>query len=287
MNDTKKYINFLDLLIILLWVGFMLMSVAIPSLGNSPIRTFLGIPMVLFIPGYVTVAALYPRNNLEPVVRIALSLGLSIVVIPILGLILNFTFGLNLISVINALCIYIITVVFIAINRIRKLPEDLQFSISFNKLFRITDIELNSKNMANSILAIILIFTIGSAADMAYLAITTPKIGERFTEFYVLDGQGKADNYPIELKLNSSVDLMAGVVNHEYVPTNYTIQMVLDKELLTTEKLSLNDTEKWEKKIILNPNKEGFDMKLQFLLFKENNFTIPYRKLYLFINCTS
>ena len=73
---------------------------AIPE--NSPIiflRSSLGIVFVLFLPGYAFIKMLFPQrppiptnnNNIDNIERIALSLGMSIALSPIVGLILNYT----------------------------------------------------------------------------------------------------------------------------------------------------------------------------------------------------
>lgn len=143
------------------------------------------------------------------------------------------------------------------------------------------------KNKIDNILTIILIFTIVLAIGALIYVITVPKIGEKFTEFYILNSTtGKADNYPNKLKINDSTTLLIGIVNHEYSIVNYTIQIDLDKNILISEKLKLNNNETWEKNMTFIPNKNGTDMKLQFLLYKENNFTDPYRDLHLWVNVT-
>jgi uncharacterized membrane protein len=72
--------------------------VLIPPLNEiSPVRIILGLPLVLFLPGYALIAALFPRkDDLDGIERIALSFGLSIAISPLLGLGLNYTpFGLR------------------------------------------------------------------------------------------------------------------------------------------------------------------------------------------------
>jgi uncharacterized membrane protein len=277
-----------DLLIMLIWTILTMVFVLTPLLCDTIVRTMLGIPMVLFIPGYVLIAALFPKkDDLEGVERIALSLGLSIAVVPLLGLLLNFTFGIKLVPILITLCFYTIVLVFVAAFRREKLPLDEQFAVPFVRLYEITKKEISTpKSRADMILTFTLIFSIALAAGMIYFVITTPKMGERFTEFYILDSSGKAENYPIELKYNSPAQILVGVVNHEYADINYTVQIALDKEVLIDTWFMLEHNETWEKNMTFIPDKEGTDMRLEFWLFKEDNFTAPYRELHLWVNVT-
>ena len=69
------------------------------------LRYVVGILYVLFLPGYVLVEALYPKGDeLTPLERLALSLGLSLALVPLVGLILNYTpFGIRLGPVVASL----------------------------------------------------------------------------------------------------------------------------------------------------------------------------------------
>ncbi len=56
------------------------------------IRWILGFVFVLYLPGFVIVEALFPeRKELSGIERLALSLGLSLAIVPLLGLVLNYT----------------------------------------------------------------------------------------------------------------------------------------------------------------------------------------------------
>jgi len=65
----------------------------------SYLRNVLGIIFVLWLPGYTFIKALFPARmpiktsteNLETIERIALSLGMSIALVPIIGLLLYYT----------------------------------------------------------------------------------------------------------------------------------------------------------------------------------------------------
>src|SRR5574337_2061409 len=91
MQNSTLAMRFLDDLIAI-WLATITLLVAILLAPNNPARVVLGLPFVLFFPGYVLIAALYPRrSDLDGVERVALSLGLSLAVVPLIGLVLNYT----------------------------------------------------------------------------------------------------------------------------------------------------------------------------------------------------
>ncbi len=54
-------------------------------------RYVLGAIFVLFLPGYSLIKTLFPTKEIDNIERIALSMGMSIALVPITGLILNYT----------------------------------------------------------------------------------------------------------------------------------------------------------------------------------------------------
>ena len=64
-------------------------------------RYVLGTIYVLYVPGATLIEALYPRGDeLEPLERLALSIGLSLALVPLIGLVLNYTpWGIRLVPV--------------------------------------------------------------------------------------------------------------------------------------------------------------------------------------------
>ena len=278
----------LDLLIVFIWIVITLVFVKTPVLAGTFIRTALAIPVVLFIPGYMLIAALFPRNDDMGIVeRVALSFCISIAVVPLLGLLLNFTTGVELNPILISLCLYTIILVFIAAYRRMRLPEDVQHSIPFWRVYEAVGTEIKTPRSKNDmILSLSLIFVIAFAVGMVLFVISTPKTGERFTEFYILGPSGKAENYSARLKYNSPETSMVGVINHEYSSVNYTVQVALNGKVLTFTRFMLTNNETWEKNMTFIPDKEGDGMRLEFWLFKEDNFTVPYRELQLWVNIT-
>jgi hypothetical protein len=76
------------------------------------IRYILGSIFVLWLPGYTFIKALFPKSansktpekNLDKVERIALSIGMSLALVPIVGLLLNYTpWGIRLTPIVLSL----------------------------------------------------------------------------------------------------------------------------------------------------------------------------------------
>lgn len=275
-----------DLQILLLWTVLALVLSFSPLLFDTFLGKLITVPVLLFIPGYVMTVALYPKmDELETIERIALSFGLSIATASLFGLILSYTSGIKLTSIMIALGLYTLILFLIAAYRQGKLPEEERFSVGFNKIFDLITNEFDTnRSIKDRFSTGILIFSIVLAISLVYFVITVPKIGEKFTEFYILGPEGKADNYSKDLKYNSPSQVLIGVANHEYIPVNYTVQVVLENNILTDTWFRLNHNETWEQNVIYIPEKIGKNMKLEFLLFKEDNFTAPYRELNMWVN---
>ncbi len=247
---------------------------------------------MLFLPGYSLIAALFPaKSDLDGIERVALSFGLSIAVVPLIGLGLNYTpWGIRIHPILISLSTFTFIMCGLAYLRRAKLPESEAFDISFRAtaLSLKTEIMGSSESKLDKALTVFLIFSILlSVVTLAYVVLS-PKEGEHFTEFYLLGPEGKADNYPTKYILGENGTVIVGVVNHEYSPVNYTMEIKLEnKSMFLPENLkhiTLAHNETWEETVILTPEFEGKNMKLQFLLFNETDKSVPYRDLHLWID---
>jgi len=141
----------------------------------------------------------------------------------------------------------------------------------------------------NKTLSISLVVALLAAlGGIVYLAIT-PQTSEKFTEFYLLGSQGKADNYLQQVVLGANVDVIIGVVNHEYQPATYhiriTINGVRNKEI---DIGTLVYEQKWERGVSFVAQSPGDKQKVEFWLYKDNGIE-PYLKdpLRLYIDVDS
>ncbi|MCC6010753.1 MAG: DUF1616 domain-containing protein, partial [Fervidicoccaceae archaeon] len=84
---------------------------------------FFGSLFVLFLPGYALVEALYPdERELAPLERLALSIGLSLAVVPLIGLLLNYTpWGIRLEPVMASLAVFTLIMLMVASYRKQRL----------------------------------------------------------------------------------------------------------------------------------------------------------------------
>lgn len=261
--------------------------IQIPWLSETPIRSALGIPVVLFYPGYALIAALFPKKgDLDGIERLALSFGLSIAVVPLMGLALNFTPWGIIKPILLVINLFTFAMLAIACWRRSKYKEEERFYVPFGDVKKVKqEVFSPEQSRLDRILTVILIVSILASIAMLIYVIVTPKIGERFTEFYILGKSGKAEGYPTSLKVNESGLVIIGIVNHEYEPLNYTFEAKLEGDLLFSDKAALEHNATFEKPYTITPNKNGTNMKLEFLLYRENNST-PYRDLHLWLNVT-
>jgi len=83
-------------------------------------RWILGSIFVLFLPGYVTVQALFSgRRELDNIERFALSVGLSLAITPLVGLLLNYTpWGIRLDPIVVSLSMFTLSMA--TIGTLRK-----------------------------------------------------------------------------------------------------------------------------------------------------------------------
>jgi uncharacterized membrane protein len=123
----------LDLALVILLTLLCIPFVLIPPLNETPVRIILGLPLVLFLPGYALIAALFPRkDDLDGIERVALSFGLSIAVVPLLGLALNYTpFGIRLSPILTVLSVFTISLAMGAYARRSMIPEEDRFEVDF------------------------------------------------------------------------------------------------------------------------------------------------------------
>lgn len=217
-----------DLLAVVAVTAATLLCVYVPVLNESVLRVLFGVAMVLFVPGYALIAALFPaRDDLDGIERVALSFGLSIAVVPLIGLALNYTpWGIRLDPILASLTLFTLAMSGAAWYRRLLLPADKRFVVPFRAMLASARGELFDPEASrfDRALSVVLLISIAAAVVTTVYVIAVPKEGEHFTEFYILGEKGKAADYPTDFPAGSTRSLIIGVGNHEYREVPYTVE---------------------------------------------------------------
>ncbi|WP_297467982.1 DUF1616 domain-containing protein [Thermococcus sp.] len=207
-------------------LSFLLDAIIVIS-PDSIIRKVLGLAFVLFFPGYVFVTALFPeRKELDNVERLALSFGLSIATVPLIGLVLNYTpWGIRLKPILVSLTIFNLIFALVAIYRRKTAIKPWIPWITLEDVKR--ELEWESSSRLDKALTVVLIVAIITSVGVLAYVVSHPKPGEAFTEFYILGPNGKAGDYPTDLKVGQNATVIIGIVNHEHRNVTYYVQIWL------------------------------------------------------------
>jgi uncharacterized membrane protein len=260
----------------------ILLIIVVTLSSSVVVRVIFGLPFLLFFPGYTLVAALFPkRTDLRGIERIALGFGLSIAVVPLIGLILNYTpWGIALYPILAALTIFVLIASGLAWYRRSRLPDEERFSVQCS----ITLPSWAGMGQWDKVLSVVLAASIlGAIGTIAYV-VASPRAGEQFTEFYVLGLDGMAEGYPSELEVGEEARVILGIANHELEEESYLVEIRIDGEpVRTVGPVVVQDEGKWEEETAFAPVRAGTEQKVEFLLFRDIDQQ-PYRSLYLWID---
>jgi uncharacterized membrane protein len=304
-----------DLKVAIVWLAASILAIYLPFLNESPLRVVLTLPVILFLPGYCLIAALFCKeDDIDLIERIALSFGLSIAVVPLIGLGLNFTpWGIRLDPIVISLTIFTMAMILIAQYRRTLLVPEQRFRFPFSEIASTIRTSFNPREgtRVDRILTVVLIFAILIAVVTTVYVIAVPKEGERFTEFFILGEKQKAADYPDRIIVGEQYPLYIGVGNHEYRPVTYTVRtygMLMESDNTTNTSRIMSMDPLWQHSLTLAHNetatipynlsveKSGYN-RIEFLLFNE---TVPgpevnsgdlinasYRDLHLWVTVRS
>ena len=277
----------LDLGFVLLFTFLAYLFVLVPPLNQTPLRIIFALPLLLFLPGYVLIAAMFPRREeLSVIERFTLSIGLSIAIFVFDGFAISVTawrfrpepiiLSLSLITLILTLITFLVRL---------RIPKEERFYFDFSVFSRFFE-SLRSDEKPTDIERALVIALVGSiiiaSGMLIYAKVTFEE--ERFTAFYILGEGGKAENYTTELHLLEPSSMIVGIENYEHAPANYTLQVKLGGYPIHKQQIpTLAHGEKWKDNVCFIPKHVAKHAKLEFMLYKDNS-TNPYRSVHLWID---
>lgn len=315
-----------------------------PIINESPLRIVVGLVFVLFVPGYAFIAALFPEKGTSPtdidrgdtedeaestssltddlsfrdrgidgIERVALSFGLSIAIVPLIGLALNFTpFGIRLVPIVFSLTAFTTITTVIAAVRRWELPAEDRFRVPYDEWLDAGRKELfEPDSNIDAALNVALVLAVLLAISSVTYAVAVPPQGEQFSEFYILtedsDGELVADGYPESFTANEPESIHVGIGNNEYETIEYTVVVQLqevqgdrnESQVVTRTEvdrwsttISHNETQIEQRNITASDELLGEDLRLTFLLYVDEPATEPtrenaYRDLHLWVSVSS
>lgn len=342
-----------DLAATIALTGLTVLVVVLPGLRETPLRILLGLPFVLFLPGYAFIAMLFPEagsgptaaspaaessdprtptttpaadqeaaaadaasrspsrdGGIDGIERVALSFGLSIAIVPLIGLVLNFTpFGIRLAPILVSVSAVTVLCAIGAAYRRWDLPPEDRFTVPYRDWWAAARAELLApEDRTDAALNVLLVVSVLLAVGSVAYAVAVPPQGEAFTEFYLLtetdDGELVAAEYPEELTAGANTTLTVGVGNNEHQPMDYTVVVqqqrvevinnstrVRERAELARYQTAVAANETWHHQHTIQPTFTGDRLRLQYLLYRGAPPATPtnataYRELHLWVNVT-
>ena len=245
-----------DLVVVFVSTVLVALLVLISTGTGGFVRPLLGLLLVLFLPGYALVAALFPESGqardgsgpagdardglprrIDGVERLTLSVGASVAVAPLIGLALNYTsWGITLVSVTLSLSAFTAVAAAIGIVRRQVLPENERFALVRPRSARAdsTTAVAGVRTRTDLVLNVAVALTVVLVVSSVVYAVAAPRGSEAITEFYLLtenetNGELVADEYPTEFVRGEPKPLIVGIENHERRPLNYTVLVALQR----------------------------------------------------------
>jgi len=135
----------------------------------------------------------------------------------------------------------------------------------------------------NRVLSIILALAILVVLGTLGYLIVNPG-GESFTEFYILGLSGEAADYPRELVVGGEGKVMVGIINQEYEPVTYRVEVVIDGvKNNEVGPVTLEHDGEWEGIVSFTPDRAGDKQKVEFLLYRQGQSGV-YQRLHLWVD---
>lgn len=249
---------------------------------SDVLRIILGTPFVFFFPGYALVAALFPKKEgVGGIERVALSFGLSIAVVPLIGLIINATpWGIALESSLYSITSFIFITSIIAWLRWRRLPASERFNIEF----QMTMLGWGRSAWDKALSLVLALTLLGSLATVGYV-IAVPKAGESFSELYILGLEGEAADYPGELVVGEEGRVIVGISNNEHKTVSYRVEVRIGGDKNNEiGPIVLEHDDGWEGEVSFVPQVPGENQKVEFLLYKNGEASPCLKPLHLWVD---
>lgn len=302
---------YLDLSLVAFLTGLAVLTVV--SGLSGVVRIVAVLPLVTILPGYAVLAVLYPssgnharrpfdenerglqnplptKDGIDTLERYVLAVVTSLVVVPTVALVANFTpWGITLTPILFGLAGFTLACTVVGLVRRVRLPAEQRYSPQVGNLYRNliysstgsafttgTD-RTRTFNLALGICVLLL------ASSVGYAAVNPPQ-GGGFTEFYVESEEVTGDTqllYPGEFDQGETRELAVNVTNQEHEEVEYDVVVelqrvdrsdsgttVVEERQLASQSATLSHEEARTVTFDVQPTMRGDDLRLMVFLYR-------------------
>ncbi len=298
-----------DLSVVNLYVVATALVITVLPADATTVRPIVVLPLIVFVPGYVLVAFLFPRRHSLPerfrtfseervtdetagyidlVERGALGFGVSVALVPILALGISVAgFDLSTRNILGTLVAFaVIGSVLAAFRRFRVAPKQ-RFTLPVRRWFvGLHGALTGAGSVTGTVLNVALVLSVIIALGTLGGAVTSPADGQATSEITLLTENGSGDlvseGYPSQFTSGEEQDMTVRVENNEREETTYTVVVVvqrvdvtdgsasvLEQEEVTRLQNTVGQNEVWTERHAVAPEMIGEDLRLQYLLYKD------------------
>ena len=274
-----------------------LLALALANLSPESVQetsSLLALCLVILVPGYLTVLFLFPAfSDIDLYKRIFLCLGFSAFLAGLVSLVLWLTpRGLHpasLATILSLLAIFLAAISCIRgptpsrkrgfVSRSRS-KKSLRSTKSFPSM-RGAGIRDKRKALLLALAAVCIIGAIALAVSMNLVSSS-----EGSTTLEVSWPKEALESQIAPLETGRELVVQARIINHEESSANYTLKLVLNNSALEVRDLNVGQNETWQGRLgfmlVGGPGQQRLDL----LLFKEGDYSKPYREEHIGIDIT-
>lgn len=292
--------------------------------AGSPIRVALGLPLLFFLPGYALLAVCFPgrhdesgrrvsssgpagvtrRGTVTLPERLALSVGLSVALVPVVGLVLVAAPVATTPAVIAAALTAVVVVGMArrllspARNRYRA---PVRGGVSTMVEFVVAPDSVRTRVLNVAVLVVAVLAVVALAG-----ALVSPPQDEAYTDVALVTEDGSGDyvagGYPDQLAPGESAELVLAVENEEGERTDYTVVVVLERvdgdgnsasaatvDELNRFEVGVDDGVRAYVEHEVTPTATGENLRINYLLYRgeappDPNTETAYRHVHVWVD---
>lgn len=301
-------------------------SMSVLYANSVVVRAVFGIPLLVFLPGYALLLVLFPhtytdtrvarpaltalnrnRTGITLVERMVLSFGISLALIPTLGLlVLSVVPQSNVGAIVGIFAMFVAAGLLAGEYRRQQLTEAERYDVPVRNWYSsLVESFTTGTPMARRLNVVLAAVVVVSVLALGF-SLAVPNYGEEYTSLSLVtqqsNGEFVASGYPETLTAGETTDLFASVTNHERELTSYTLVVqlqrvdtsdgtvrVIEHEELARVSGEVAPGETWTANPELQSEMAGSDLRLTYLLYKGDAPAVPdsesaYRSTYIWVS---